>query len=70
VGKKVKIETNFLNQNNKSKAGMIYKASKESDSVIINVDDSIDSFSQLQNEKTDINNMGVDMLDFSCSICK
>ena len=68
LAKKLKTEANFSNSNSKPKATS--KASKESDSVIINIDDSIDSFSKLRNEKTDINNMAVDMLDFSCTICK
>ena len=54
------------NNSNKSKAS----PDSKTESVIVNIDsDSIDSIA-VQNEKTEITNMTVDMLDFSCSICK
>jgi hypothetical protein len=59
-----------LENNNKSKTSPDSKTVKELESAILSVDsDSIDSI-KVQNEKTEINNMTVDMLDFSCSICK
>jgi hypothetical protein len=69
--KKPKIDNyspNFSSSSNNNKS----KTSPDSkiESVIVNIDsDSIDSIA-VQNEKTEITNMTVDMLDFSCSICK
>lgn len=66
--KKPKIDNYSPNFNSSSNNKSKTSPDSKTESVIVNID-SMDSIA-VQNEKTEITNMTVDMLDFSCSICK